>query len=295
MRLRTILAAMCLLTFVSAELFAQARVGGTTGGIGGAGIGTTGGFGTGLGGGLGTGLGGLGSGLGTGLGGLGGGLGTGLGGLGGFAPGTTLGGTGLRPLGQSTGFRPGSTGLSLTGSRQAGSRFDPFAATRANPLAQGMQGRTGTGTVGGSGRALTQFANQGGFAGNLQSNPLLTGGIMGTVFGMGALGMSGRTAARTASALVTRPFYVLQPDSPAPDVSQQPPDQATERVLRAVQAAPNLRDSKLQVAIEGNVVVLRGVVGSDHDKALAEALLRLEPGVYHVRNELQVQTPSTSQ
>ncbi len=44
----------------------------------------------------------------------------------------------------------------------------------------------------------------------------------------------------------------------------------------------------INVAVENNVVVLRGTVADDHDRDLAEALVRLSPGVYSVRNELQL-------
>jgi BON domain/Pentapeptide repeats (8 copies) len=44
----------------------------------------------------------------------------------------------------------------------------------------------------------------------------------------------------------------------------------------------------ISVAVENNVVVLRGTVADDHDRDLAEAMVRLSPGVYNVRNELQL-------
>lgn len=44
----------------------------------------------------------------------------------------------------------------------------------------------------------------------------------------------------------------------------------------------------INVAVENNVVVLRGTVADDHDRDLAEAMVRLSPGVYNVRNELQL-------
>ncbi|HEV8062185.1 MAG TPA: BON domain-containing protein [Gemmataceae bacterium] len=44
----------------------------------------------------------------------------------------------------------------------------------------------------------------------------------------------------------------------------------------------------INVSVENNVVVLRGTVADDHDRDLAEAMIRLSPGVYNVRNELQL-------
>lgn len=48
------------------------------------------------------------------------------------------------------------------------------------------------------------------------------------------------------------------------------------------------RLSSLEAAWEGETVVLRGAVETEHDRALAEQLARLEPGVRQVRNELVV-------
>lgn len=49
-------------------------------------------------------------------------------------------------------------------------------------------------------------------------------------------------------------------------------------------AAPDV----VQVVSDGSAVVLRGVVVSEYDRRLAEALLRLSPGVGQIRNELLV-------
>jgi BON domain len=43
----------------------------------------------------------------------------------------------------------------------------------------------------------------------------------------------------------------------------------------------------INVAVENNVVVLRGKVADAHERDLAEMFVRLSPGVYDVRNELQ--------
>ena len=44
----------------------------------------------------------------------------------------------------------------------------------------------------------------------------------------------------------------------------------------------------IRVASDGNVVILQGTVTNDHERRLAESLVRLTPGVRQVRNELQV-------
>jgi hypothetical protein len=44
----------------------------------------------------------------------------------------------------------------------------------------------------------------------------------------------------------------------------------------------------IQVALEGDQLVLRGIVKDDHERRLAEAVARLTPGVVELRNELAV-------
>jgi osmotically-inducible protein OsmY len=45
-------------------------------------------------------------------------------------------------------------------------------------------------------------------------------------------------------------------------------------------------NGSINVATNGNVVILRGQVSSPRESALAEAMARLTPGVWDVRNEL---------
>jgi len=45
----------------------------------------------------------------------------------------------------------------------------------------------------------------------------------------------------------------------------------------------------VEVAVEGQTAILRGTVASQHDRVLAEQLVRLEPGIWDVRNELVVE------
>jgi hypothetical protein len=47
-------------------------------------------------------------------------------------------------------------------------------------------------------------------------------------------------------------------------------------------------DRRIAVATDGDVIVLRGLVSNDNDRRLAEAMVRLTPGVHDVRNEIQV-------
>jgi hypothetical protein len=59
-----------------------------------------------------------------------------------------------------------------------------------------------------------------------------------------------------------------------------------EQVLtRSTSLSPN---REIRVEVQGPVVVLRGTVANEHDRRLAEGLVRLTPGVQDVRNELKM-------
>lgn len=50
----------------------------------------------------------------------------------------------------------------------------------------------------------------------------------------------------------------------------------------------------IEVLLEGETVVLRGVVASEGDRQLAQQLAMLEPEVFQVKNELKIQAPAGS-
>lgn len=60
----------------------------------------------------------------------------------------------------------------------------------------------------------------------------------------------------------------------------------TQRLNRL--ALPDEFKDRVQVCVEGRLVVLRGVVPSEFARQLVERLLALEPGVDEIRNELDV-------
>ena len=60
-------------------------------------------------------------------------------------------------------------------------------------------------------------------------------------------------------------------------------------------ATPNLKMlGAVDVKVENQTAILRGAVGSDHDRALAARLALLEPGVSRVRNELTIAAPEAA-
>lgn len=56
-------------------------------------------------------------------------------------------------------------------------------------------------------------------------------------------------------------------------------------------AAPIARRGKIDVTLDGRRATLQGVVESEKDRRLAENLVRLEPGVSEVVNQLRVRPP----
>jgi osmotically-inducible protein OsmY len=55
-------------------------------------------------------------------------------------------------------------------------------------------------------------------------------------------------------------------------------------LARSTSLSPN---RSIRIDVVGQVVVLRGMVPTEHDRRLAESLIRLTPGVRDVRNQLQ--------
>ncbi len=71
-------------------------------------------------------------------------------------------------------------------------------------------------------------------------------------------------------------------------------DQAVAATLRQVQNAGKIQTlGALDVSVKKGVAVLRGTVATPHDRLLAEQLVRLEPGVRQVRNELKIAPQQT--
>lgn len=58
-----------------------------------------------------------------------------------------------------------------------------------------------------------------------------------------------------------------------------------ERLTKAMRLPAG---APVQLSVRGDTVVLRGLVATEHDRALAEQVLLLEPGVARVANELHI-------
>ncbi len=65
------------------------------------------------------------------------------------------------------------------------------------------------------------------------------------------------------------------------------------RIAATLEKMPQIaKRSPIQVTVVGETAILRGRVASARDRELAENVVRLEPGVRDVRNELVVEEPS---
>lgn len=161
--------------------------------------------------------------------------------------------------GNDFGFVEGvSTEISTTGALGPGN-----AATLGQAPDAGTAGAGGGGGLGGG------FGGLGGGLGGL-------GGLFGGAFGQGA-GTSTTPAIRTRlrSAIETAPL-------PAGQVQQ-----SASRTLNRLPAraySPNVR-----VQVVGRTAILQGSVQSDRDRRMSQLLMRLEPGVSRIQNNLIVQ------
>ena len=109
--------------------------------------------------------------------------------------------------------------------------------------------------------------------------------------GMNAMnaGMLGqRTQGGLTSGLSAPPAFITElgfARPPAPVLANRVQAEVQNVISRSF-VFNNNRDIRLST--EGSVHVLEGTVGSDRERLVAEAILRLTPGVREVKNSLQV-------
>ena len=78
-------------------------------------------------------------------------------------------------------------------------------------------------------------------------------------------------------------------DYPRPDS-----DQLSTLLMRRLAVTPAIQTQiPIRVQLQGRTAILRGVVSTEHDRRLAEQMIRLEPGIELVKNEIVVANPDT--
>jgi hypothetical protein len=203
------------------------------------------------------------------------------------------GGTSFTGTGSTTGQpgfttvpgRTGAGGRTTGGSGVAISSTNFLAATYGNPLYPGRPGSTnisplagggfgqssfGATTTGGTARAATTTAGRTGATTGL-------GGRTGGTAGVSGLTPAGQIYPITFTTEVKFPVAPIR----APEVRAEL--QGLINRTSALRQPTNVR-----IEFDGAIVILRGRVADDDERRLVEGMVRMEPGVREVRNELTI-------
>jgi hypothetical protein len=151
----------------------------------------------------------------------------------------------------------------------------------------GMSG----GITGGSFGGGMNMMNRGGtFGGGMNTMQMGRGGTFGggmNTMGRGGMGMTGTATGTTTGTLRPAPLY--KPDSALAAVVSGPRTEVPAQLRTVIANASSLPNrSKIKLEMVGGTLVMSGEVATDSERALAETLLRFEPGVYNLQNQLTI-------
>lgn len=247
----------------------------------------------------------------------GGGMGGGGGGssFGGGSGGSSFGGgSGGSTFGGGSGgssFSGGSGGSSFSG----GSGGNSFTGGGTQSFTGGTGGSTGGGAggrTGGTGTGTTFTPSTTGVFAKYYSNPLYPGRPGSTNISNKTVGGFGQPSFGTATASTQRSTAGqtgrtgttnrnqnssnqanIAPITYAMEVKFQAPIVAPARLQTDLQSllgrSASLRSAgNVRIEVAGTVVILRGRVADDDERRLVEGMVRMEPGVREVQNELTV-------
>lgn len=224
---------------------------------------------------------------GGGFGGGGGGFGGGGGGFGGGGGGQRTPGASNQSLGSNVNQ---AQPLPLITARTNQGMFG--ARTLSQPFGQryrGLMGASQTGRGGGAG----QYATSGQFR-SAQQNPSSS---TYSSFSSSSQGQRSQTSQQPIrrSRSGAGNAASLQPGSVG--VGFVLPKSAMTRITGDLQRRLGrvLEASSVEIEMQGRMAVLRGSVATDHDRAVAEQLALLEPGISFVRNEISTTSPPESE
>ena len=212
----------------------------------------------------------------------------------GLSKGGTGGITGTLGASGFGGMTSGKTGA--TGG--TGAALSPFGT----PGAAGMGGQGGSGIAGALGTANSGFIgrNSGTFAGNSRVGQVGAAAGGGATRNFSRTGNSGANDPRNANfanggkertTSQVRPRQRVAFDYNIKSAATVAANAST-RLGRITLKNPSLKG--VDVVVQDNQIVLRGKVKTPEQSRLAENLVRLEPGVRSVRNELEVEQPAAA-
>ena len=196
----------------------------------------------------------------------------------------------------------GSSRLELATSNPIFSSGSSVSGSTSTPGTTGATGATGLGgqTQTGNAFGANAFSNTtgglggaGGLGGGLGGLGGLGGGRVGGLGGLGGLGgggLGGGGMGSTSAQAKKQIRPIVKPDIEVERVSAKTTATNAQQRLSRIQFPKKLRG--VTSSVEGDVVVLRGEVATESDKKMVERLLKLEPGIDSVRNEVKVQSNS---
>jgi hypothetical protein len=182
-------------------------------------------------------------------------------------------------MGMGTGMGMGMTGMSMMGMCSLG---------MSGMRSQGMMGTSQLGMLGTSSLGMLGSRSSLGMLGTSSLGMLgMTGGGLGMLGSTSRGGMmTGGLGYGSSMSSGRSNTYTVQANFPYP---QMAPARQQIQLQQVISRSSSLASrGEIRVGMEGPAVVLRGSVADESERRLAEALLRLEPGVRDVRNELQV-------
>lgn len=182
----------------------------------------------------------------------------------------------------------GSTGFGQTGQNPFGQQ-NAGAFIGRNLNANSFIGRTAQGTQTGQGTQGNNRSNQAGRGGG-QRNTDLQQLLQGQMGGQGNQNQNNGLMGRNSG---IRPRLKVGFEATTP-VASTAVEVTRARFENLSSRNPQLASVSVEMASDGTAV-LTGDVKSQSDSQLAENLLRLEPGIRKVRNELSYPEPTTDQ
>ena len=202
------------------------------------------------------------------------------------APGSGATGAALVDYSNTNAVKGFSTTTSAGGQNatNAASAFGANAFSNAATGVQGAQGGFNMNSVG-AGLGAGLGANLGGGFGGFGGRAGGLGGIGGLGGGLG--GQSASNQAKKKIRVSVSPDIELARSSIATQSNGAPIALAR---LKRIPLPASLRG--VNASIEGDMVVLTGVVATESDKRKVERLVKLEPGLNSVRNDVVVQSTS---